>query len=317
MSLLILGAVFIGTLSLIVGLFIFVNRRRLSAGDAARRRLHPEMESVAARGILKDESVSDVPLLNRLMAGRSFAGSLATRLEMAGSPMTPGGFVVLTLATTLVGLVVGLLLGRTPITILLVVIGALLPWLWLRRKGKKRIQQFEAQLPEAIDMMVTAMKSGYSFQAAMRFIGQEMAEPLGPEFTRFYDEQRLGVEVRTALLSMQERIRSLDFKMLVTAVLIQRETGGSLSDILGNISKLMRERVQVRGQIATLVSEPKLSGRILSLLPVVVYLGLTLIAPDYVKPLTTTGIGRIMLMVGAVMVVIGYFLMMQIADVDY
>jgi tight adherence protein B len=165
--------------------------------------------------------------------------------------------------------------------------------------------------------MVTAMKSGYSFQAAMRFIGQEMADPLGPEFTRFYDEQRLGVEVRTALLSMQERIRSLDFKMLVTAVLIQRETGGSLSDILGNISKLMRERVQVRGQIATLVSEPKLSGRILSLLPVVVYLGLTLIAPDYVKPLTTTGIGRVMLMVGAVMVVIGYFLMMQIADVDY
>lgn len=312
----ILAAVFIGVLGLVVGLFVFVNRRRLAASDVARSRLHAAPD-VAARGILKEEAASELPFLNRMLSGRSFAADLAQQIERAGWSIRPGGFLIIVLALILTGVVVGLLLNRGLLMVGLAAAGAVLPWWWLRRKGRKRIEAFEAQLPEAIDMMVTAMRSGYSFQAAMRFIGQEMAAPLGPEFTRFYDEQRLGVEVRAALLSMQERIRSLDFKMLVTAVLIQRETGGSLSDVLGNISKLMRERVQVRGQIATLVSEPKLSGRILSLLPVVVYFGLLLISPDYVQPLTQTGLGRILLIVAAVMVTIGYFLMMQIADVDY
>jgi tight adherence protein B len=214
----------------------------------------------------------------------------------------------------------GVLLGslRQPVVwaILGGVAGLAVPVLWLRRRVRKRRQAFENQLPEAIDMIVTAMRAGYSFQAAMRFVGEEMPAPLGPEFARFYEEQRLGVEVRTALLGIHERVRSLDFKMLATAVLIQRETGGTLSDILANIATLMRERVAIRAQIETLVSEPKMSARVLSAAPIVLYFGLLLINPEYVEPLTTTTLGRFILIGAAVSVAMGYFILSSMADVD-
>jgi tight adherence protein B len=191
------------------------------------------------------------------------------------------------------------------------------PFLWVRRKQKKRIRDFEQQLPDAIDMLVSAMKAGYSFQAATQFIGEEIIDPLGPEFARFYDEQRLGVDVRSALLGMQTRLESLDLKMFVTAVLIQRETGGNLGEVLSNLADLIRQRIAMRGQIQTLIAEPKLSARFLAVLPVIVFLVLSAFNPHFFDPMLREGsIGRLVLTISAVSVVIGYMIMMRIADVD-
>jgi tight adherence protein B len=316
MTLLILGAVFIGTLCLVVGAYIFANRRRLAAAAVARERLHGARESVA-RGLLREERASELPLLDRFLTGRSFTLSLSDQLQRAGSQLSPGAFLFLVVACILVGILLGSLREQRIWIPMGGVAGLILPIFWLKRKVRKRRQAFETQLPEAIDMIVTAMRAGYSFQAAMRFIGEEMPAPLGPEFARFYEEQRLGVEVRTALLGIQERIQSLDFKMLATAVLIQRETGGTLSDILANIAELMRERVAVRAQIETLVSEPKMSARVLAAAPVVVYFGLLLLNPEYVEPLTTTGLGRAFLIGAAISATLGYWILTSMADVDY
>jgi tight adherence protein B len=195
--------------------------------------------------------------------------------------------------------------------------GWLGPFLWLRWRQKKRIRDFEQQLPDAIDMLVSAMKAGYSFQAATQFIGEEMIPPLGPEFARFYEEQRLGVDVRTALISMQNRLESLDLKMFVTAVLIQRETGGNLGEVLSNLADLIRQRIAMRGQIQTLIAEPKLSARFLAVLPVLVFLVLSAMNPHFFDPMTAPGsLGRLVLTVSAISVVVGYMIMMKIADVD-
>jgi tight adherence protein B len=195
--------------------------------------------------------------------------------------------------------------------------GWVTPFLWVRRKQKKRIRDFEQQLPDAIDMLVSAMKAGYSFQAATQFIGEEIIDPLGPEFARFYDEQRLGVDVRSALLGMQTRLESLDLKMFVTAVLIQRETGGNLGEVLSNLADLIRQRIAMRGQIQTLIAEPKLSARFLAVLPVIVFLVLSAFNPHFFDPMLREGsIGRLVLTISAVSVVIGYMIMMRIADVD-
>ena len=316
MTLLILGAVFIGTLCLVVGAYIFANRRRLAAAASARERLHGARDT-AARGILRDERASELPFLDRFLTGRPFTFALSDQLQRAGSRMSPGAFLFLVIAFILVGVLLGSLRAQKVWIVMGGAAGLILPILWLKRQVQKRRQTFETQLPEAIDMIVTAMRAGYSFQAAMRFIGEEMPAPLGPEFARFYEEQRLGVEVRTALLGIQERIHSLDFKMLATAVLIQRETGGTLSDILANIAELMRERVTVRAQIETLVSEPKMSARVLAAAPVVVYFGLLLLNPAYVEPLTTTGLGRAMLIGAAISATLGYWILTSMADVDY
>lgn len=316
MTLLILGAVFIGTLCLIVGAYIFANRRRLAAAASARDRLHGTRES-AARALLRDERASELPFLDRFLTGRSFTASLSDQLQRAGSGLSPGAFLFVVVACLLVGMLLGSFRPQKVWMIMGAAAGLILPFLWLRRKIRKRKAKFETQLPEAIDMIVTAMRAGYSFQAAMRFIGEEMPAPLGPEFARFYEEQRLGVEVKTALLGIQERMQSLDFKMLATAVIIQRETGGTLSDILANIAALMRERVTVRAQIETLVSEPKMSARVLAAAPVVVYFGLLLLNPEYVEPLTTTSLGRAFLIGAAISVTLGYWLLSSMADVDY
>ena len=316
MTLLILAAVFIGTLCLIVGAYIFANRRRLAAAATARERLHGAAE-VTTKGILRDDRASELPLLDRFLTGRPLTVSLSEQLLRAGSRLSPGAFLFAVIACVLAGILLGSLRGQTIWMLMGAAAGLLLPIFWLKRKIRKRRQVFETQLPEAIDMIVTAMRAGYSFQAAMRFIGEEMPAPLGPEFARFYEEQRLGVEVRTALLGIQERLRSLDFKMLATAVLIQRETGGTLSDILANIAVLMRERVSVRAQIETLVSEPKMSARVLAAAPVVVYFGLLLLNPAYVEPLTTTGLGRMMLVGAAISATLGYWILTSMADVDY
>jgi tight adherence protein B len=319
MQILVLGGVFIGTLVLMVGLYVFVNRRRFAAAEAARARLEngDDRAAVVLPGILKEDSVSESPLLNQLLLGRGWVADLERSLELAGTQIKPGRFLMTMAMLASVGLLLGMTWRGPAVGIAGLVVGAWSPVLWLKRKRKSRRDAFETQLPDAIDMLVNALKSGYSFQAAMRFVGDEMAAPLGPEFGRFYDQQRLGVEVRAALLALQDRMDSLDLKMFVTAVLIQRETGGTLSDVLLNIADLMRQRVAVRGQIETLTAEPKMSARVLASLPVVVYFGLAAVAPDFVEPLTTTTPGKAMLIFAAVSVLLGYFIMMQIADIDF
>jgi len=190
------------------------------------------------------------------------------------------------------------------------------PFLWLRWKQKKRMNAFAEQLPDAIDMLVSAMKAGYSFQAATQFIGEEMIDPLGAEFSRFYDEQRLGIEVRTALYNLQNRMDSLDLKMFVTAVVIQRETGGNLSEVLSGLADLIRGRMAIKGHIDTLVAEPKMSAKFLAAIPLIVFLLISAINPSFMQPMLASDGGRLMLGAAVVSVIIGYMVMMKIADVD-
>jgi len=317
-DLLILALVFLGTLGLLVGLYTFFNRQRLSTSDAALQRLRDvEQAHSSVQSILRGDRVSDVPLLDRLLAGRGITSVVSRHLQMAGVNATPGGFLLM------VGIagVAGLLLGRWVSVTLLgpvigTVVGAGLPLFWLRRQERKRLSAFQEQLPEAIDMLVSAMKAGYSFQAAMKFIGEEIPEPLGPEFARFYEEQRLGMEVRTALLSLQERVDSLDLRMFVTAILIQRETGGNLGEVLGKIGTLMRDRAALKGEIDSMTAESKLSARILGALPFVVFGVVNLVNPGFMKPMMETRAGPWVFLAATMSVMLGYWVMMRIADIE-
>jgi len=318
MEALILLAVFVSTLSLLVGTYLFWNRRALAAAEMARARLKAPDEvggAPGARTILKDTAVSQVRFLNRLLTGRNFTESLIRQLQYAGVDMRPGTFVLLSVMAGMVGVLLLSAMGGGAAAL----VGALAaggPVLWLRWKVRRRLAAFQAQMPEAIDMLVSAMKAGYSFQAAMNFIGQEVGEPLGPEFARFYEEQRLGIDVRTALLSLQDRVPSMDLKMFVTAVLVQRESGGNLGEVLANISDIMRERLALQGEIRTLTAESRLSATFLTALPVVVFVVLVVLNPAFMRPLIMQPVGRLLLLGAAVSVAAGYVIMSRIARVD-
>jgi tight adherence protein B len=314
MLLFILVAVFLGTVLFIIATYAYANRRRLAAAEALRERLAPMSGTTPVR-ILKEDRASQLRLLNRLLDGKGITATLTRELERAGSQMTVGAFVLLTMLGGVVGYLIGQRLGGVLI-VLLPLVGVLLPFVDLRRRQRARVKAFEAQLPEAIDMLVNAMRAGYSLQAAMKFIGDEMSAPLGPEFARFYDEQRLGMEVRRALLNLQDRTDTLDLKMFVTALLIQRETGGNLTEVMTNLATLMRERVGIRGQIETLTAEPKLSAVILSVLPVGMFGFMLLTNRAYVMPLFTTTVGRFMLIYGICSVIVGYMLLRRLGSID-
>ena len=317
-QLLILAAVFLGTVGVLIGGYLYVNRQRLSAADAAMRRLREREGNTpaSARSIIRDANVSDLPALDRLLAGRGITSWIAEQIQRAGDNGTPGAFVLRVIVFTILGYLIGWIFRGSIVGLLGAVLGFMMPITLLRSKQRKRLSMFRDQLPDAIDMLVSAMKAGYSFQAAMKFIGEEVRDPLGPEFSRFYEEQRLGMEVRTALLALQGRIDSLDLKMFVTAVLIQRETGGNLSEVLGNIGTLMRERAALKADIETLTAESKLSARILSLLPVIVFILVNVISRDFMAPMLASQTGIAVLVGAAFSVMLGYWSMMKIADID-
>jgi tight adherence protein B len=292
-ELLTLALVFLGTIGLLLGTWTFLNRTSLTASDAALERLREvEQAQDAARNILKDESVSALPALDRVLGGREITSNLTMRLRNAGVEMTPGSLILMMGISAVMFLLLGrAVAGNVAGAATGTAIGVTLPIWWLGMKARKRLQEFQDQLPDALDMLVSAMKAGYSFQAAMKFIGEEIPDPLGPEFARFYEEQRLGMEVRTALLAMQDRIDSLDLRMFVTAILIQRETGGNLGEVLGKIGTLMRERAALKGEIRTLTAESKLSARILGALPFVVFGLVNLLNPGFMRPMLETDMG--------------------------
>lgn len=312
---LVLAGVFLGTLLVVIAGYVLVNRRQLVAGDALRERLTPTAPAGLSASILKDEKTSEIGALNRMLAGKELTAVIGAQIERAGSRLSVGEFVLLSFVSGSVGFLIGRRIGILAAVLLALVFGYA-PYLNLKRKTAARLKKFQMQLPEAIDMLVNAMKSGYSLQAAIKFAGDEMPEPLGPEFARVYDEQRLGMEMRNALIKLQDRVDTLDCRMFVTALLLQRETGGNLAEVLTNLSTLMRERVGLRGHIETLTAEPKMSAIVLSLMPVLLFFIVGFANHEYMAPLWTTPTGRLLSLYGLVSVTFGYFVLRKMGQID-
>lgn len=322
MNELILVFVFVAALLLVVGAFVFVNRRRLATADAVRVRLGGDtgtggiLRGESPISILRDSRVSDIPVLERLLSGRGLSFWLERQIAQAGSRQRPGEVLLFTVFSALAALTLGQTMVGGPLALVCMLIGGSIPFLVLKQRQRMRKARFTVQLPEALDLLINALKAGYSLQSAIEFAGRETAAPLGPELVRFHDESRLGIDVRTALVALQERVGTEDVRMFVTSLLLQRETGGNLTELLGNIASLVRQRLSFHAQVETLTAEPKLSAYILTALPFVVAFAVSSLSPDYMKPLFTTELGHSMIAYCLVSMALGFFIMMRIADLD-
>lgn len=313
---LVLLLVFFGTALLVLGTYALINRRRLAAAAMLRQRMGDDGPSATpTTNILRDLRRSSLPALDKLLDSLAVSEALDYELRKAGASWSVGEFVLGSAIAASFLLLIGEQWGLFTAWIG-ALIGAVAPFVVLRAMQAKRAKKFEEQLPDAIDMIVNAMRAGFSFQAALKFVGDEIAEPLGDEFTRIYDEQRLGSDMRNALLGMQERVGTLDVKMLVTSLLIQRETGGNLSEVLGGLATLIRDRGALRGQVDTLTAEPKFTGRVLAMLPVIGFFALFYLNKSMMVPMLTTSTGRYILAYAAGSIAVGYFVLMKIADID-
>jgi tight adherence protein B len=307
--------VFFGTALLVLGTYALVNRRRLAAAEVLRRRMGDSAPIATQMNILRDDRRSSVGAIDTLLDSMKVSESLEYELLRAGATWTVGEFVLGSAVAASILMLLGQQFGFLTAWIGTAV-GAVLPFLLLRKMQANRKRKFEDQLPDAIDMIVNAMRAGFSFQAALKFVGDEVPSPLGEEFTRVYDEQRLGADTRVALLSMQDRVGTLDAKMFVTSLLIQRETGGNLSEVLSGLATLIRDRGALRGQVDTLTAEPKFAGRVLAMMPVVGFFALLYLNRPMMLPMLTTTTGRYILLYAVGSIVVGYIVLMKIADIE-
>lgn len=314
MQTLVLFLVFFGTALVVLGGYVFANRRRLEATAALKARIGASTARSPVP-ILRDLRKSAVPFLDRALTGRSVTVLIEGAIERAGVHWKVGEFVISSALLASMGLLAAQSFGLWA-SLAAATIGLLLPTVLLHVQRRRRVARIEEQLPEAIDMIVNAMRAGFSFQAAMKFVGEEMAAPIGEEFAMFYDEQRLGLDVRDALLDLQERVDTLDIKMFVTSLLIQRETGGNLSEILTGLSTLIRDRAALRDQIDTLTAEPKLTGNALALLPLLAFAVIMVLNRPMMQPMFDTETGRYILLFAAGMLTVGFLMMRRIARID-
>ena len=255
---------------------------------------------------LKKDVLSEVPVLNRLLSRVNIATRIDRRLRQADMKMPVGTFVLLSLALFFVGVIAGRIL-HWPIILSIVVGIALLtvPNIVVNIKRRSRLKRFMNHFPEALEMFARSLRAGHSFTGAIQLVAQEMPVPIGPEFSKVFEEQNLGIPLRQALIGMTDRVDILDVKFFVTAILIQRETGGNLAEIIDKIAYVIRERFRIQGQLKIFTAQARMSGTILSLLPIGVAVIIGILNPEYMKPLWFEKAGRVMIATAVILQILG------------
>ncbi len=255
---------------------------------------------------------------NRMIAGRGFAEDLKVQLARADLKLTPAEFLAIQSITAAIGFVAAQLFFRfLPLALLGLIAGFFAPRLYVALRQRRRLQAFNAQLGDAINLMVNGLRAGYSILQAMEAVARELPPPISTEFDRVVKEQQLGLPLDQALQNMLRRVHSDDLEMLVTAILIHREVGGNLAEILDTISFTIRERVRIKGEIRALTAQQMISGYILIFLPIGLGLILFGINRDYMLNFFNSGIlGYFLIACTAVMMLIGYFVIQRIVRIE-
>ncbi|MDD4602049.1 hypothetical protein SDC9_14770 [bioreactor metagenome] len=239
------------------------------------------------------------------------------RLIQAGLPIRGSEFLVVCtgVAVLAAGLFM-LLTGKLILAVLGAVLGFSLPVLFLKTKIARRTAAFNGQLGDSLVLIANSLRTGYSFMQAIEMVSREMPRPIAEEFARVLKEMNLGVSTEDAMNNLAKRVDSDDLDLVITAVLIQRQVGGNLAEILDNIAGTIRERVKMKGKIRTLTAQGRISGLIISLLPIFVGLMIYIINPEYIKVLFVHPMGRLMLVAGVVSQLLGIVLIRKIVNIE-
>ena len=243
--------------------------------------------------LLKQRMLSEVPAIERFLLGISKAHRLDKFILQAGLDWTVSKLLLTCTALAAIGYVVmayglhqaSFISGLTSAFL------AVMPLLYVNHQRSKRLIKFEKQLPEALDLMTRALRSGHAFSSALQMVGDEMADPIAGEFRIVHDEVNFGVALQQALTNLSERIPLTDLRYFIVSVLIQRESGGNLTEVLGNLSRLIRERLKLLSKVRVLSSEGRLSAWILGLMPFALAGAMNLVNPEFMSPLWNDPIG--------------------------
>jgi tight adherence protein B len=319
MSLLVIGfGIFVAAVVVIELCLLAFRHSRTSSRQKIRKRIKafaPEGEDPAA-DILRQRKLSDMPALDAFLRHTPGIPQLDDLLQQADARYSLGFYLLLTLFLVIMGWVGSNLLSTNPLLHYVApILGGSVPYLYLLRRKSKRIRQFQAQLPEALDMLARALRAGHALSGGLKLAAEEFPAPLGQEFQQTVDEINFGVSVPQALTHMALRVDFPDLKFFVVSVILQRETGGNLAEIMETLANLIRERFKLHGKIRVLSAEGRLSAAILVGLPIVMFLFLQWRSPEYIGLLITEPAGRVMLAGAVALLLMGLVMLKKMVAI--
>ncbi len=296
-------------------------------GLMLQRKLDTRLQEVTApaedetptpgKRLLKDRKGGSLAQFERMARSSSKGLAFSHWIEQSGTKAGVATILLIAIFNGLVGAFVVGLVSRAPWGLPLGgAIGFALPFLFLKMKRKRRLNTFEEQFPEALDLISRALKAGHAFATGLKMVADEMPEPVGPEFRKTFDEQNFGLPLKDSLDNLSQRIPLLDIRFFATAVLIQRETGGNLSEILENLAHVVRERFKILRQVRVFTAHGRLTGYVLLALPAFLAVALMFINPEHMNLLFRERMGQMMLTGALVMQMIGYVWIQQVIKIE-
>jgi tight adherence protein B len=278
----------------------------------------PELDPKAGdESVLKHKLEGPLPGMDRLMSGTGTGKRMTRLIEQSGVRTTPSAVALICLVSAAsCGLVTFLFVPQRFAPLVAACLGGFMPFAWLLHKRTARMKRFEEQFPEALDLLSRAIRAGHALQTALGMAADELPDPVGPEFKKTFDQQNFGLPLRDALNEMAARIAVLDVRFFVTAVLIQRDTGGNLSEILENLAHVVRERFKIRRQVRVHTAHGRFTGYVLLALPAALAIALSYINPEHMQSLFREHMGQMMLMGAMVMQAIGFIWIRQVIKIE-
>lgn len=317
-ALLVFVAVALGAVSLaLVFEFLGERRRQRDLVGQLRKFERGLMEAGTEGTGLIRRAVQESQFMRDLASAIPTLADMQLMLQQAGSSMTIGSFLMIMMGSAVgLGLAALLVSQRIFVGAFFALVGGIVPYLWMRRRRTRRLYAFESELPEAIDLLGRAIRAGHPLSSGMKMVADETGEPISGEFRRTFEEHRFGVPFEDAIQEMSDRVDIVDVRILVTAILIQREVGGNLAEVLDNLSSVIRARFTIRRQLRVYTAQGRMSGYVLAALPIVVGTVIYLLNPDYGSLMFTHPLGRVLLVVAAVMQIVGFLWIRKIIDID-
>lgn len=313
-------SIFFTTLFLILLLFEFLTRRqrllKKRLENVSNVTVHPVKVKVE-----REQAPANLQNLlantGKLLARRGLAESFERELQKADIPLRGEEYLMIRIISAVVPAALVLLVsGQLLLALTLALCGFLLPPLFVSSAQQRRLKKFNLQLIDSLAIMANSLRAGYSFMQAVELVSKEMPAPIGKEFARTFREVNLGTPMEEALHNLGARITSQDLDLVLTAVLIQRQVGGNLAEIMDGISSTIRERIRIQGEIRTLTAQGRISGLIIGLVPPVLILIISLLNPGYLEPLFQTPAGWSMLAAGAASEFVGLVIIRKIIAVE-
>ncbi|MGD1103269.1 MAG: type II secretion system F family protein [Terriglobia bacterium] len=320
MQLLFAALVFLIIILIFLGIFVFTGGP--NEADIIRGRLEaiekgtPFTNNALDLDLIRDELLSSIPALNKMLVRWSWPGRLRNFIAQAGMQVRPGKLMLLSAVaglTTLEG--AKILCGNFWLAVAAGVSVAFLPLIFVAIKRARRMAAFERQFPEVIELLSRSVRAGHSFAAGLEIVTTDLPDPVSTEFRIAFDEQRFGLPLREALLSLCERVPLVDVRFFVIALLVQKETGGNLAEILDNLAHVIRERFRIAGEVRIRTAQGRLTAGILMTLPVIMMILLHFIDPEYLNLLFVDRLGQYVLIMAAVLQTLGGIIVWRIVKV--